>query len=103
VLELEDLVDGPVDLDVGAVLELVGGNQMAISVSVALAAGRETVTSPRRPERSYRRLRDRSRGMIIAWRGDQDQSGGNVERPGFRNVLGRVRDGQTDGIVVTRL
>jgi hypothetical protein len=32
-------------------------------------------------------------GKIIASHDDQDQSGGNVERPGFQNVLGRVRDG----------
>jgi hypothetical protein len=93
VLELEDLVDGPVDLDVGAVLELVGGNQMAISVSVALAAGGRRLHLPAVRREAIEGYATDLGGKIIAWHDDQDQSGGNVERPGFQNVLDRVRDG----------
>jgi site-specific DNA recombinase len=42
-------------------------------------------------------------GEIVAWHDDQDYSGGNVERPGFQRVLERLREGQTDGIVVMRI
>jgi site-specific DNA recombinase len=42
-------------------------------------------------------------GAIVAWHDDQDYSGGNVERPGFQQVLERLRSGKTDGIVVMRI
>jgi DNA invertase Pin-like site-specific DNA recombinase len=39
-------------------------------------------------------------GEIVAWHDDQDYSGGNMERPGFQDMLARLRSGETDGIVV---
>jgi site-specific DNA recombinase len=42
-------------------------------------------------------------GEIVAWHDDQDYSGGNIERPGFQQVLERLRAGETDGIVVMRI
>jgi site-specific DNA recombinase len=42
-------------------------------------------------------------GAIVAWHDDQDYSGGNVERPGFQQVLERLRDGETDGIIVMKI
>lgn len=42
-------------------------------------------------------------GSIVAWHDDQDFSGGNTQRPGFQAALDRLRDGETDGIVVMRV
>lgn len=39
-------------------------------------------------------------GEVAAWHQDEDFSGGNIERPGFQRVLERLRDGDTDGVVV---
>ncbi len=42
-------------------------------------------------------------GEIVAWHDDQDQSGGNTERPGFQAALERIRAGESEGIVVKRI
>ncbi|HET7590374.1 MAG TPA: recombinase family protein [Solirubrobacterales bacterium] len=39
-------------------------------------------------------------GSIVAWHDDQDYSGGNTQRPGFRAMLDRLEAGLTDGIIV---
>lgn len=42
-------------------------------------------------------------GKVVAWHDDQDFSGGNVERPGFQSALERLRQRETDGVVVMRI
>jgi site-specific DNA recombinase len=42
-------------------------------------------------------------GKIVAWHDDQDYSGGNIERPGFQAALERIRNRESDGIVVKRI
>lgn len=42
-------------------------------------------------------------GEIAAWSDDQDFSGGNMERPGFQEVLRRIEAGETGGVVVMRV
>lgn len=40
---------------------------------------------------------------IDAWHDDQDYSGGNVERPGFLEVIRRIEAGETGGVIVARI
>lgn len=42
-------------------------------------------------------------GAIVAWHDDQDYSGGNAERPGFQQVLERLHNRDTEGIIVMRI
>ena len=40
---------------------------------------------------------------IDAWHDDQDYSGGNVDRPGFLEVIRRIESGETGGVIVARI
>jgi DNA invertase Pin-like site-specific DNA recombinase len=40
---------------------------------------------------------------IDAWHDDQDHSGGNVERPGFLEVIRRIEAGESGGVIVARI
>lgn len=40
---------------------------------------------------------------VDAWHDDQDYSGGNVERPGFLEVIRRIETGETGGVIVARI
>ncbi len=40
---------------------------------------------------------------IDTWHEDQDYSGGNVERPGFLEVIRRIEAGETGGVIVARI
>ncbi len=40
---------------------------------------------------------------IDTWHDDQDYSGGNVERPGFLEVIRRIEAGETGGVIVARI
>jgi DNA invertase Pin-like site-specific DNA recombinase len=42
-------------------------------------------------------------GKIVGWHQDEDYSGGTVERPAFQHVLGRLRAGEVDGVVVMKV
>lgn len=37
---------------------------------------------------------------VAAWHDDQDYSGGNTERPGFQEVMRRIKAGETGGVIV---
>src|SRR5437762_2382403 len=40
---------------------------------------------------------------IVAWREDEDESGGTQNRPGLREAMRLVEDGEADGIACWRL
>jgi site-specific DNA recombinase len=40
---------------------------------------------------------------VVAWHTDLDQSGGKMDRPGFVEMMARVKAGQTEGVVVAKL
>lgn len=40
---------------------------------------------------------------IVEWHGDIDQSGGKVSRSGLDAIMERIRDGATEGVVVSKL
>src|SRR5439155_13083762 len=40
---------------------------------------------------------------IDAWHDDQDYSGGNIERPGFLEVIRRIESGETGGVIVAKI
>ena len=45
-----------------------------------------------------------SRGVeVVAVHEDLDQSGGKLERPGLDALMARIRSGQTDGVIVSKL
>lgn len=41
-------------------------------------------------------------GAVVAWHRDEDYGGGNTDRPGFQKMLGRLKAGESDGIVVMK-
>ena len=40
---------------------------------------------------------------VDVWHDDQDYSGGNIERPGFLEVIRRIESGETGGVIVARI
>lgn len=42
-------------------------------------------------------------GEIVAWHQDEDNTGGNTDRPAFQAVLERLRSGASDGVVVMKI
>ena len=37
---------------------------------------------------------------VIAWHSDEDYSGGNTQRPGFQEIMRRIKAGETGGVIV---
>jgi DNA invertase Pin-like site-specific DNA recombinase len=74
-------------------------------IRVSRIGGRkgEGYISPQVQQEAIETYAEELEGEIVAWHDDQDQSGGNVERPGFQRVLERLEAGETDGIVVMRV
>jgi DNA invertase Pin-like site-specific DNA recombinase len=71
-------------------------------IRVSRIAGREGegYISPDVQRESIERYAAELGGQIIAWFDDQDYSGGNTDRPGFQEILGRLESGETGGIIV---
>jgi site-specific DNA recombinase len=74
-------------------------------VRVSRRMGREGpgYISPDVQRESIQRWADYRGVTIAAWHFDEDESGGTQNRPGLREAMRRVEDGETDGIACWRL
>lgn len=71
-------------------------------IRVSRIGGREGegYISPDVQRQAIERYASEVGGQIVAWFDDQDYSGGNIDRPGFMAILGRLAAGESDGVVV---
>ncbi len=74
-------------------------------IRVSRVAGRsgESFISPGEQRSTIEEWAKRNRVEIVEWHEDLDQSGGTLDRPGFRTALKRCRAGLTGGIVGAKL
>ena len=74
-------------------------------VRVSRRMGREGAgyISPKIQQEAIQRWADYRGVEIIRWHVDEDQSGGTQNRPGLREAIARVENGETGGIAVWRL
>lgn len=74
-------------------------------IRVSRVAGREGAgyISPKIQRESIERWATFRNIEIVAWHVDEDESGGTQDRPGIREAIRRVEEGETDGIACWRL
>lgn len=74
-------------------------------IRVSRRMGREGpgYISPDVQREAIQRWADYRRVEIVAWHFDEDESGGSQNRPGLREAMRRVLDGESDGIACWRL
>jgi DNA invertase Pin-like site-specific DNA recombinase len=74
-------------------------------VRVSRTAGRdgESFISPQSQRDAIQAYAAANGWTIAAWHEDLDQTGANLERPGFQAALARCRNAETDGIIAAKL